>query len=224
MVRRRPQAWRSVLVLAASAMLVSSCIPVPLGSRSPDIQQSRFVMGEGDAARIHVSPEYRQDYVQEFEAALTEGDDPVELTPAVDIWPTLFPAADGRVQLSEVYDPEVIARIHEAGLTGLVVLLPRERPESETVAEGPFLSKEEYIHSAAAAVITFGGSVDATTHTLTASGGDSLFWPGFYFFVFITTTDMQDSGQQSLVGIVRSDIIAGAGDRQPHVVIVASGL
>ena len=130
----------------------------------------------------------------------------------------------GETMSFEVYDPEVIARIHEAGLTGLVVLLPRERPESETVAEGPFLSKEEYIHSAAAAVINFGGSVDATTHTLTASGGDSLFWPGFYFFVFITTTDMQDSGQQSLVGIVRSDIIAGAGDRQPHVVIVASGL
>ncbi len=224
MVFRRSQAWSSVLVLAASAMLISSCIPVPLGSRAPDIEQSRFVMGEGDAARIHVSPEYREDYVEEFTAALIETDDPVDITPAIDIWPTLFCTADGRVQLSDVYDPEVQARIHEAGLTGVVVLLPRERPESELVAEGPFLSKEEYVHSAAAAVINFGESVDATTHTLTATGGDSLFWPGFYFFVFITTTDMQDSGQQSLVGIVRSDIIAGAGDRQPHVVIVASGL
>lgn len=60
MVRRRPQASGCLLVLAVSAVALTSCIPVPLGAKSPHIEHSRYVMGEGDAAHIHISPEYRQ--------------------------------------------------------------------------------------------------------------------------------------------------------------------
>lgn len=222
MVHRQPQAWRSLVVLAVSAFGLASCIPVPLGTKSPDIDHSRFVMGEGDAARIRISPEYRLTYVAEFTEALTEGDEAIEVLPAAEVWPVLFPESESRTMLSAVYDPDVRERIREVGLTGAVVLLPREHSEAEDSSRGPFLAQTEYSQSASAAVFSFGDTVDGAMHTLTAAGKDSMFWPGFYFFVFVTTTDMHGAGQSSLVDTVRSEIVAGAGGSQPRIVILAS--
>ena len=209
--------------LIATTVLLTACIPVPLGSHAPDIEETQATLHEADAARIRISPESRLDYVVQFSQALDRDYPSVDARGANADWADLFPddANESAVTLAEVYTPEVRERIRAAGIDYLVVLLPLEHEEPELTNAGPFLGKSEEVRSAAATLLHFDGGVEATTYGIEAIGGDAEFWPGIYFFVFTTTSDAGE-GAQSLVAAVGDAIEAPAGGGNATVLVVAS--